>query len=230
MTLLQRARRFPLSFRMLHWSIAIPALVCLSSGLGLRWGWTFGGQTNHFLLRQVHIVSGLVTLGAPVAVIGATRVRRRAWTPLVTILGSMAGSNRSDEIVITNTQRRFAGCVCAGLVLSAVSGVELWKWPWFPLSARVAALTLHEAIAAGLLLWVAAHLYLTTLHPSTRWTFPGMVTGSVDAASLKSFAERHRNRVVRKGNNPLRLRTRLWSITSRRSACGDALDDRPTFE
>lgn len=101
---------------------------------------------------------------------------------------SLAGHPPSEGITASapprfnSGQQLFAGLVAAGVVLGFVSGIELWQWHWFPLAARRGALALHQLLGYGFAVAIAAHVYLAVIHPTTRWTLPGIVTGFVAAS------------------------------------------------
>jgi formate dehydrogenase subunit gamma len=169
-------QRFGVAERVVHWAVAIPLTGALISGLLLGWGERVGFQPDHFSVRRLHIITGIAAVVAPllvaslvVAAGGGGRLRQ-----VFAQLGGTAGGDRFGA-----GQQAFAGFVAAGVLLQFGSGLELWQWHWFSRSFRSGASVLHEWLAYVFAVTVAGHVYLAALHPSTRWTLPGMFTGRV---------------------------------------------------
>ena len=178
---MSRVLRFTVCERALHWALAVPFLVTLTTGLGLGWGDRFGMQVNHFDLRRIHIVAGVAVVAAPLVVLLLAFVSG-AHRRLSATLAALGGTLAEGYLVgFSAGQQVFAGAVAAGVVLSVASGIELWQWSWFPLAARRGAIVLHEALAYGSALAIMGHVYLAVVHRRTRWALPGIVTGWVDA-------------------------------------------------
>lgn len=175
--------RFTLVERGLHWALALPFLVATSTGLLLGSGHRVGIDVNHFATRRLHIVSGLALVVLPAAVMVTAwchdSVRLHETVRSLAGHPPCAGITASAPPRFNAGQQVFAGLVAAGVVLGFVSGIELWQWHWFPLAARRGALALHQALGYGYALAIVGHLYLAVIHPTTRWTLPGIVTGFV---------------------------------------------------
>lgn len=181
-----RVLRFTVAERAAHWAFALPLLAALGSGVVLSWGDRLGLQPDHFVLRRFHIIAGAGVVVAPLAVALSTlfsggRERFRA------VIGTLSGTRPTGQTESSGRpipefgagQQVFAAFVASAAVLELASGVELWQWDRFGLGARAAAAALHQGLALGLVPVVLGHVYLAALHPTTRWTLPGMVTGRV---------------------------------------------------
>lgn len=210
--------RFSATERAFHWSIALPTLVLLLSGLFLRFGWLQAlmvGYDRRVGLR-LHLVAGVALLFGPllVALLGNRRALAEAARTLLRM-------EREDRRFLWDLPRwlrndpdaggevgRFNGgqklnTLVSGLTLlvAAATGLILWVSPPLP-DAATGALpvltawlaTLHEISTYILLPVLAGHLFMALVHPRTRESLRGILFGIVDA----DWARRHHPRWYRK--------------------------------
>ncbi len=209
--------RFSATERGFHWSIALPTLVLLLSGLFFRFGslqTMMVGYDRQVGLR-LHLVAGVALLFGPllVALLGNRRALAEAARTLLRM-------EREDRRFLRDLPRwlrndpgaggevgRFNGgqklnTLVSGLTLlvAAATGFILWVSPPLPdpatgalpvLTAWLA--TLHEATTYILLPVVAGHLFMALVHPRTRESLRGILFGIVDA----DWARRHHPRWYR---------------------------------
>jgi formate dehydrogenase subunit gamma len=175
--------RFTGTERLLHWAVALPFLTATVTGLLLGFGPDVGITVDHYAVRRIHIVAGLLVVALPLLVTAAglaTPGRGR----LRETLRSLGSGGRGAGPSFSRGQQVFAALVVAGAVLSLVSGVELWQWHWFSREARQGALALHQALGFGFAAAILGHLYLAAVHPRTRWRLPAVFTGRVPAERM----------------------------------------------
>lgn len=206
--------RFSATERAFHWSVALPTLVLLLSGLFLRFDWLQAlmlGYDRRVGLR-LHLVAGVALLFSPLLV--ALLGNRRALAEAARTLLKM---EREDRRFLRDLPRWLANDPDAGgevgrfnggqklntlvsglaLLVAAATGLFLWVSPPLP-DAATGALpvltawlaTLHEATTYILLPVVAGHLFMALVHPRTRESLRGILFGIVDA----DWARRHHPR------------------------------------
>ena len=173
-----RVLRFTAVERLLHWAVAVPFLTATLTGLLLGFGHDIGITVDHYTVRRIHIVAGLVLVTLPLAVIAAGLAASPARGRLRGTLRALRGVGPSS---FSTGQQAFAALVVAGALLSLASGIELWQWHWFSREARRGALAMHQALGFGFAIAIVGHLYLAAVHPPTRWRLPGVFTGRVAA-------------------------------------------------
>ncbi|HEV8663706.1 MAG TPA: cytochrome b/b6 domain-containing protein [Candidatus Methylomirabilis sp.] len=201
--------RFSATERAFHWSIALPTLVLLLSGLFLRFGWLQAlmlGYDRRVGLR-LHLLAGVAVLLLPVlvALLGDRRVLRRTGRALVQMdsadrrfLWDLPRWLRNDpdaggEVGQFNGGQKLNTLVTGlSLLLATATGLFLWIFP--PRSSLGAAVAfLHEVTTYILLPVVAGHLTMALVHPRTRESLRGILFGFVDA----EWARRHHPRWYR---------------------------------
>jgi formate dehydrogenase subunit gamma len=189
--------RFSATERAFHWSIALPALVLLLSGLFLRFEslqTLMVGYHRRVGLR-LHLLAGVVLLCVPllVALLGDRRALAAAGRALLRM-------DREDRRFLRELPRwlgndpeaggevgRFNGgqklnSLVSGLTLLLASGTGLFLWIFPSRSGLGAALAfLHEITTYILLPVVAGHLYMALVHRRTRESLRGILFGFVDA-------------------------------------------------
>lgn len=208
--------RFSATERAFHWSIALPTLVLLLSGLFLRFG---GLQAlmvgyDHRVGLRLHLLAGVAVLFLPLLVVllGDRRVLRWTGRALVQMDGA-------DRRFLRDLPRWLRGDPEAGgdvgrfnggqklntlvsgltLLLAAATGLFLWVFPPRPdgagaLQPVAGALGfIHEMTTYVLLPVVGGHIFMALVHPRTRESFRGILFGIVDAA----WARRHHPRWYR---------------------------------
>ena len=178
--------RFSATERAVHWAFSACFGLLLATGLTL---WvpsiaTFVGQRE--LVRRVHIVAGLALLAVPAAI--ALAGDRGGVRRTLHELDRFDGDDRAFLLGRPSQPDRFNGgqrlnswWTLASAVLFLVSGVVQWRWPSFPAGWRRGASQLHDLLTALAIVVVAGHVYLATLHRTTRSAMRGIVTGSVGA-------------------------------------------------
>lgn len=201
--------RFSATERAFHWSVALPALVLLLSGLFLRFESLQALMIgyHHRVGLRLHLVAGVALLCAPliVALLGDRRALAAAGRALLRMdredrrflrelprwLGNHPETGR--EVGRFNGGQKLNALVSGlTLLLASVTGLLLWIFP--PRSTLGAALALlHEITTYVLLPVVAGHLYMALVHPRTRESLRGILFGFVDA----EWARRHHPRWYR---------------------------------
>lgn len=205
--------RFSATERAFHWSIALPALVLLVSGLFLRLESLQAlmvGYDRRVGLR-LHLLAGVALVCAPllVALLGDRRALAAAGRALLRL-------DREDRRFLRELPRwlgndpqagrgvgRFNGgqklnALVSGLtlLLAAATGLVLWIVPPRPgatgllQSVGAPLALLHEITTYILLPVVVGHLSMALVHPRTRESLRGILFGFVDA----EWARRHHPR------------------------------------
>lgn len=208
--------RFSATERAFHWSIALPTLILLLSGLFLRFGWLQAlmvGYDRRVGLR-LHLLAGVAILFLPllVALLADRRVLRRTGRALVQMdsadrrfLRELPRWLRNDpdaggEVGRFNGGQKLNTLVTGlTLLLATATGLFLWIFPPRPDGAGAlqtlagALAVLHEITTYVLLPVVIGHLYMALAHPRTRESLRGILFGIVDA----EWARRHHPRWYR---------------------------------
>lgn len=165
--------RFSATERAFHWSIALPTLVLLLSGLFLRFGWLQAlmvGYDRRVGLR-LHLVAGVALLFGPllVALLGNRRALAEAARTLLRM-------EREDRRFLRDLPRWLRNEPGAGGEVGRFNGGQ-------KLNTLVSGLLLLAATATGLILWVSPPLpdaatgalpvltaWLVTLHEATTYS------------------------------------------------------------
>lgn len=189
-------RRFSPSARAFHWTLALPTLALLASGLpllfpGLR-GWVRGydlrmGLRLHLALSVFLLVPLLVVLlgdrrglRADARELLRLTAEDRRWLPRLPafVLGLRSATNLVGRF--NAGQKLNAWAVLLSLAGLTLTGLLLWAEApvgWLPVLRW-----LHDALTCVLGLLLAGHIFLATLHPRTRPALRGMLDGRVPAA------------------------------------------------
>lgn len=191
-------RRFGPTEIVYHWAQAVPYLFLVVTGAALL-AHRFRplGPGAREALRQAHLVAGalLLALPAAVAIVGDTRAllanAREAWTWRREDLAWLWRMHL--RLLVPDTPLPPVGKFNAGqkvdfmLVMVAIptfaaSGAVMWLAPGVLLAWYV-----HLATFAVCAPMLALHLFMATVHPSTRHALRGMVVGTVS----REWAEHH---------------------------------------
>ena len=229
----QKVLRFHAAERSLHWSLSIPFLVCLVSGVLLAVVYNPAPLRPLRLgVSWVHRVSAVYLIVLPVwAVIRNIRGIKvhfqnvkEAWTWTLDDLKWMALMPLSSlgKRVDLPEQGKFNTGQKLNFVVSMtaypifiVTGVVLWLS-----RAVVVAWVVHVSLAFLIIPLVLVHIYMATVNPDTRAALRGMITGYVDRQWLKhhharwyraNFTENPKLKVEHGGNgvHPLQRPARV---------------------
>ena len=186
--------RFRTSERALHWSIAVPFMVCLATGIVLKlfFNHLHPQFSAHTVLQWVHRVSGACLLLLPVWT--ALRHRKdlalyrynvkRAWSwtlgdiKWLALIGPASVSRRvklpeqhkfnaGEKLNFMSLTLTYPLLVVTGLLL-LTPGIHFISW-----IGHVAVAILSAPLIFG-------HIYLAVVNPDTRVGLSGMFTGHVD--------------------------------------------------
>jgi formate dehydrogenase subunit gamma len=205
--------RFSPATRVAHWALAVPFLALLGTGLALfvpeLKAIHIGGYR---LLALMHVLTGIVALTGPVALL----LGLRASKPLRSDIRA-ALSIRQEDIdwltrgaaLIAGLRRRlpeagkfnagqklntaFSLAITSGLLATgAVLAVNFFWRGALPPSFVEDVFPWHTRLMVLSLPVIAGHIYLALVHPSTRHALRGIVSGRVNRA----WAMRHHPRWV----------------------------------
>lgn len=194
-----RVLRFNRTERMVHWTQALTFLILLATGLMISFSSLESLVGHRALLREIHLATAFFFVFGPA---------------LVTLAGNF-GSVRQDAQEVdewseddlhwlahpTTRPEAYAGppgrynagqklntiFTVYSTVAFAVTGLILWQNRRFPFQLVSQANAIHAGLAYVALIVFMGHLFLSTVLPSTRQSFWGMVSGRVD----KSWAAHH---------------------------------------
>jgi formate dehydrogenase subunit gamma len=185
--------RFRKSERMLHWSIAVPFLVCFISALILLVFYNPHPQRAYrVMFSLLHRISGACLMFFPALTALRNRTDHRVhfynikeaftWiTDDLKWLGLMGAAFLSSKISLPE-QGKFNAAEKLNFIMVLftypmfiVSGLILWG-----LRVPVAAWILHVAMAAVATPLILGHIFMATINPETRVGLSGMLTGYVD--------------------------------------------------
>ncbi len=188
--------RFSGTVRAVHWSFGLSFLLLLVTGLLLFvpqlkvMPYPFG---SHKLFRDLHIALGLIFLYAPLLaasladwnsvwadVMETVRFGReeRLWLARLVRLGSGPPPPARKFNAGQKLNTIFSALVWFGFI---ASGLAMWSTGFFSHDQRAEAFLIHDALVVLSLPLVIGHLYLALLHPRTRSSLGGIVTGRVAA-------------------------------------------------
>ena len=192
--------RFKASERQLHWSIAIPFMVCYVTALILWFVYNPDPQRPYReLFSWIHRLSGFSLLLFPVVTLLRNRRDyrihlyniRQAWIwtlkdiQWLGLMGLAAVSKRfqlPEQGKFNAAEKINFMMVMTTYPLYIVTGILLW----LPGIAFYSWL-LHVAMAALATPLLFGHIFMATVNPDTRVGLPGMVTGLVD----RTWAKHH---------------------------------------
>jgi len=185
--------RFSGTVRAVHWSFGISFLLLLVTGFLLFvpqlkvMPYPFG---SHKLMRDLHIALGLVFLYAPLLAASLAD-----WKSVWSDVRETMRFGREERAWLGRLFRRRAAIpparkFNAGQKLNSIfsalvwfgfiaSGLAMWSTGFFTHDQRAEAFLIHDALVVVSLPLVLGHLYLALVHPRTRSSLSGMVTGRV---------------------------------------------------
>lgn len=189
----QEIPRFLRGERMLHWSIAIPFLVCFTTGVILKFFFDLHpeGLSRDFLALVHRVAGGCLAVFPSLAVLRNWRDYKAhlynikvGWTWTlddVKWLFLMGPATFSKRIVLPD-QRKFNAAerlnfmmVMSTYPAFVATGLSLWM-PGIHFLAWVA----HVSMALAAAPLVFGHMFMACVNPSTRIGLSGMITGHVD--------------------------------------------------
>jgi formate dehydrogenase subunit gamma len=194
--------RFKTAEIMVHWSIAVPFLMCYVSGVILKLFFNLspGGENlAREILRTLHRIggAGLIVLPTTSAILHRKDFGihlyniRKAWSWTVDdikwlfLMGLAAISPRfhlPEQHKFNAAEKLNFMMVMVTYPVFITSGVLLlMPGTWF------VTWVIHVAVALAVTPLVLGHIYMATVNPSTRVGLPGMVSGRVD----RTWAKHH---------------------------------------
>jgi formate dehydrogenase gamma subunit len=213
--------RFRKSERVLHWSIAIPFMVCYASALVLLICFNLRSQEPaRVVVSWMHRVAGACLIGFPLLTVlrnrGDYRIHlyniRQALTwafddvRWLALMGAAAVSSRvklpdqgkfnaAEKINFIMVMSTYPVFIVTGVLLSVLK-VAFLSW------------IVHVAMAAVATPLILGHVYMAVVNPGTRAGLSGMLSGYVD----RQWAKHHYTRWYREnfekeegsGERPLR--------------------------
>jgi formate dehydrogenase subunit gamma len=208
--------RFHKSERMLHWSIAIPFVVCFASAVALVIFYNpHPNRAFRYVFAWTHRISGACLMALPVLALWRHRSDykvhlenvKEGWiwalddVKWLMLMGAAAISSK----VSLPPQGKFNAAeklnfmmVMTFSPLFVATGLMIWAF-------KVAFLSwvLHVGLAAMAAPLILGHIFMATINPASRVGLSGMLTGYVD----RHWAEHHYTRWYRqKFENPSEAR------------------------
>ncbi len=198
--MVQEILRFTRGEMMLHWSIAVPFLVCFTTGIVLKFFYNLHSEElSRAYLSFIHRVSGGALAVFPALAIARNwRDYRKhiynikvgfAWTIDDLKWLFLVGPATVSKKVVLPEQRKFNAAerlnfmmVMLTYPIFVVTGVLLWMpgnhfLPW----------VIHISLAFVAPLLMFGHIYMAVVNPSTRVGLSGMFRGQVD----REWAKHH---------------------------------------
>ena len=208
--------RFRVSERWVHWSIAIPFMICFSTALILVLAYNPDpSRPYRALFSWVHRASGVALIVMPLVALIRGRAEWKihldnikqgwVWTiadlKWLTLMG-LAAVNKKIQLPEQGKfnaaeKLNFMMVMCTWPMF-AVTGVLIWL-PGIAFASWMVHLAL-ALIAAPLML---GHIFMATVNPSTRIGLPGMISGFVD----RDWARHHYARWYRETFGSLETKT-----------------------
>jgi len=209
----QTIRRFSLASRLLHWTLAVPFLLLLASGLLLYVPRAKGLHAGSYrVLPLIHVLLGIgLTLGLVIVWFAAPGRRAlrddvqrlfratpgdRAWLGYAwyALLGAHLQPPPTGKFNAGQKLNAAAMALCtAGLIATgAVLAVNFFTKAVFDARFVERVFPYHDLFMVAAVPFVAGHLFLALLNPATRPSLRGMLDGRVDLA----WARRHHSRWV----------------------------------
>ncbi len=198
--------RFHKSERMLHWSIAVPFMVCFATAVVLVAVYNLHPQRPYrIVFATIHRISGVCLILFPL--LTALRHRsdhkihvyniKQAWIWAVDdvkwlLLMGIAAINSKialpDQGKFNAAEKMNFMMVMTTYPLFIVTGVLIWY-----LRVAFVSWMLHIGMAALAAPLMLGHIFMATTNPSTRVGLSGMITGYVD----RHWAKHHYTRWYR---------------------------------
>jgi formate dehydrogenase subunit gamma len=188
--------RFDATERAVHWITAALVFVLMGSGAALYAGPVSTAVGHRALVRDVHVVAGLL-LPVPIVVALLLRRRGRALRADVTRIARWTDDDkawlrkrrraRAQLGKFNPGQKLNAVFLGAALVLMLGTGVVLKWFSLFSLSTRTGATFVHDWVALAIWVVVAAHVLLALRDPIAM---RGMLRGRVTARWARKLRPR----------------------------------------
>lgn len=183
--------RFDRTERWLHWSNAVLFLILLGTGMILYIGPLSAAVGRRVLLKDVHVISGLL-LPVPLVLAygGPWRARLRRDTRRLARWSSddrrwllSLGRRGHERMGKFNAGQKLNAIFVAGCipVLLMTGGIMRWFSP-FPLSWRTGATFVHDSLALILLAVIVGHILMAIATPHA---IRAMRTGTVPADHVR---------------------------------------------
>lgn len=210
--------RFHKSERMLHWSIAVPFMVCFVTALVLVLVYNLHPQRPYrIIFATIHRISGACLILFPLLTAlrhhGDYKIHvyniKQAWTWAIDdvkwlLLMGLAAINSKislpDQGKFNAAEKLNFMMVMSTYPLFIVTGLLIWIlrvafWSWI----------VHMGMAAMAAPLMMGHIFMATTNPSTRVGLSGMINGYVD----RHWAKHHYTRWYREHfEKPARKETR----------------------
>lgn len=204
-------RRFDLPSRLIHWSLAVPFLLLLLTGLTNYAPRLKAVQLAGFrLFAWAHVVLGFAMVVVALAVLLALLRSRALRTEAATLADltdadqrwlehrarTLLGAREADPPVGRfNAGQKLNALVSAAataalLATGVLLGVNYVRKDLLDVATVNAMFPWHTAVALATLPLVLGHIYLAALHPATRESLRGMTRGVV----RRDWAARHHPR------------------------------------
>jgi formate dehydrogenase subunit gamma len=198
--------RFRRSERLLHWSIAVPFMICYATAAALFLFFNLRSpQTSRLVLSWVHRVAGAGLIAFPLLTVLRNRREYRvhfdnikqawiwAWGDIkwLLLMGAAAVNskiklpeqgkfNAAEKLNFMMVMGTYPIFIVTGLLLW-VPGIHFVSW------------TVHVGLAVIATPLMLGHIYMALVNPSTRVGLSGMVSGYVD----RDWASEHYHRWYR---------------------------------
>jgi formate dehydrogenase gamma subunit len=197
--------RFRRSEILLHWAIAVPFMVCLATGVALKFAFNLDSGFLRDAVSWLHRIAGVAFIVLPVwaTIRNWTDYRvhlfniREGWTwtlddlKWLLLMGPAAISKR----IVLPEQRKFNAAEKLNFMMGMVS------YPVFVVTGvllllpgiRIVPWIVHVGMAAAMAPLILGHIYMALVNPGTRVGLSGMFSGRVD----REWARQHYRRWYR---------------------------------
>lgn len=209
----QRVLRFTATERAFHWAFALPFLALLFSGLPLLFP-SLRNLIHGYDLRmgiRLHLASAIFFLVSPVLVLllGDRNSLVASARALFTVRGgNLLWLKQFHRFLIglpceMSSVGRFNGgqklnalFLMAASIGLVVTGFAMW---WGSPSVANASGKVHDLLTLAIIPPLLGHLFFALLHPKTRESLNGMLSGWVDAAWAKEHHPRWYASILQEG-------------------------------
>jgi formate dehydrogenase subunit gamma len=183
--------RFNPTQRAVHWIHGIAFVVALVSGLSLFFAPLEALIAHRFVLRWVHIVSGLVFALAPYLV-----ARLGDWRSVKSDFAEAQWWDADDRSFFSGWlvhdeapvgrfnagQKANMMFTLAATIFFLLSGVVMWQYLHFDADLVKNAGLVHDSLTFAILVVWLGHLWYALGNPKTRHSMRGMLDGRVERA------------------------------------------------
>jgi len=197
----RRIRRFSKTERLFHWTNAAAFFVLLGSGLVLYLPSLAILVGRRPIVKDVHFWTGVAWLPALAAIAllgdrgGLLRTARQLDAFDRDDVRWLKRERPAPQGRFNAGQKLNASLTAAFFVLFIVSGLLLWLGERDTTFRFASTVILHDGLMYASLVLLTGHLYLALIHPATKHSLEGMVTGSVD----EDWAAYHHPKWARRG-------------------------------